>query len=110
MQPRNFWNMAAVEDAVKKETQLSAMLKDLYTILSNGFTFTDNMRGGIITVDFVAANTLTTIRHGLAFAPSYYFPIQKGVAMDIYGLSDSFNKTNIYLSSTAVGQAVLLVF
>ncbi len=86
------------------------MLKDLYTILNNGFVFQDNMRGGLITVNFESANTVTAIRHNLAFTPSYYIPIQKSVAMDIYGLSDNFNKTNIYLSSTAVGQVVLLVF
>lgn len=110
MQPRNFWNIEAVSVPEQKDKQLSGMLRDLYTILSNGIIFQDNLKGAFITVNFTAANTVQSIQHGLAFVPTYYVPVQKSVAMDIYGLNTNFNKQNIYLSSTAVGTVILMVF
>ena len=97
---------AAEEQRLK---QSSLFNKDVYEILSNGIVLQDNLRCSILTITFNQANVQQTIRHGLAFVPQYYVPLNKSVAMDIYNGDTGFDKTNIYLKSTVVGTVTLLV-
>ena len=110
MQPRNYWNIENVEKEDQKERQLTNILKDFYDILNNGFIFQDNLRGTVLTVRFTAANTQQSVRHGLAFIPRNYIPINKTAAMDIYNGTTPFDRNNIYLRSSAIGTVTLLVF
>ena len=109
MIPRNWWNMENIKED-KKWSSLTLFLKDIYNILNKGLVFKDNFKGSVIRVSFTAANADTTIRHGLAFVPTSYLVLNSSVALSVYDGSQTSDIDNIFLKSTAIGQADLFIF
>lgn len=109
MVPRNWWNVQNFEENSRWEN-LTLFLKDCYNILSKGLTFQDNVRGALLEVSFTAANSNTTIRHGLSYVPSNYILVGSSVAMSLYDGTISPNNVNIVLKSSAIGTARVFIF
>lgn len=109
MKPRNWWNIQNIsEDADKSPTTL--FLKDVYNILSKGFTLNDNAKGAILTMTFVAGNEDLKVRHGLDFVPTNYIVCGTDAQMTIYDGSIANDKTFAYLRSSAIGTARIFLF
>lgn len=98
-------NLKEVPDLVRF---ISQSLKGLYSLIGGNLNFTDNFRGTIVNVDFVAGQEIS-IFHNLKFIPSYYILLKTSVAMDIYDGPTLWNDINIYLISNASGNAKLLI-
>lgn len=76
----------------------------------NGFlSFQDNFRGIILETEFTAANADTALRHNLGYKPNYYLVLNRSASMVIYdGAADTTTEV-IYLKSSAIGSANILV-
>lgn len=109
MSPRNLWNIENLKDLPIQMKQLSELLKDFYTILTNGFTFGDNFKGTIVDFEFTSANAQSSISHGLNFIPKYYVVIKSNAALSVYN-TKAPDASNIYLFSTATGKVSILIF
>jgi hypothetical protein len=100
-------NVDNLPDLVKFSSQ---MINQIMTVLSGRVGFLDNCATQLITVPFTVANTEVLSNHTLGFVPNGYLIAGKSVSMDVYD-GVSLNTTNkIYLRSSAIGTAKVLVF
>lgn len=109
MRPRNWWNVEKVVDLKSRWAQVTGFLNDVYSILTGGLVWQDNMRGAFIEFNFTSANVEFTIKHGLSFVPKYYIIVINSGDIVVYS-NRSFDKTNIYLKATNTGIVSLFVF
>lgn len=89
---------------------VSMAFKSIYELLNGRLNFSDNLRGKIIDVSFVASNTDTVIIHNLGFIPSYYLVIKSNVATQIYTGDGSWTNELIYLKASAISNCSIFVF
>ena len=88
---------------------VSQDLSGIADILNGGIDFT-NFRAQTVIVDFTAANTNTKINHKLNKIPSGYLMAKISANMVIYdGAGDSTDQ-DIYLKSSAIGTATVIIF
>lgn len=89
---------------------LSAVLTQISAILNAGATFQDNFNAQIQSVVFPTANSEVPLRHSLGRVPSGYLPLTLSAAMILYNGSTGNSDSAIYLKSSAIGTATVLVF
>lgn len=78
--------------------------------LNGGLDFHTNFNGALVTANFTAANTDTAIAHNLGRIPAGYIKTSQGSALNIFdGVVKSTTKI-IYLQSSAIGTAGLLIY
>lgn len=99
-----------VKDDAEKWRFLVQWLEELVSIINNGLKFSDNFDSKIINVTFSAANTDTSVAHGLGRAPAGYLVTSLSASMVIYNGSVGSNGTNLILRSSATGSAGLIVY
>lgn len=88
----------------------SRLFDELSSILNSGITFSENFNAKLVGVTFNASNTETTIAHGLPRIPSGYIVVQASAAMSVYDSGTANTDVNLYLKSSAAGNATLLIF
>lgn len=108
--PRNWWNVENIKDLPKQVEAITLFLKDVYSILNKGVAVTENLKGTLVTVEFPAANTDVSVRHGLAFVPQNYFVCGVSASMVIYDGATATTNSFIYLRSSAIGTARIFLF
>lgn len=110
MIPKNWWNVANLMDEQERTNAIGLFLKDVYSILSHGWTFQDNAKGALLNVTFTVANSEVKIRHGLDFVPTNYLLCGGTAAMSLYDGVTAADKQFFYLRSSAIGVARVFVF
>jgi len=110
MIPKNWWNISQIESEEDRTKAIGLFLKDVYSILSHGWTFQDNAKGALLNVTFTAANSEVKIRHGLDFVPSNYLLCGSTAAMSLYDGVTAADKQFFYLRSSAIGSAKVFLF
>lgn len=99
----------ASQDDLEGVARFSAIALDQLKTAVNGQIDTQNLRCFITTVSFVAANTAYNIQHKLGVIPKGYWKIAGPDIriFDVPSLPATIN--NIYIQSTAVGTATIMV-
>ncbi len=69
-----------------------------------------NVSGKIVSVPFTAANTDTTISHGLGKTPTGYLVVGLSTNMIVYDGTVAKNSSTITLKSSAIGTAQIYFF
>ena len=100
-------------DKVKPEDlprYLTLFAQDVAKQLSNSLDFATNFNGKEISVTFTAANTEVATAHTLGRAPSKYVVTSASTALSVYSGATSNSSDTIYLKSSAIGVATLLIY
>lgn len=81
------------------------------TAINGRIEFGPNIPATITQVIFTAANTVTTVPHGLLVVPQGYIIIKQNAAGSIVTseLTNPWTTTNIYLSASAAMTATLII-
>lgn len=110
MKVKNYWNIENSSSPEEQVRDTTRALKEYYDALNNGITIKDNLKGAILNVTFVSANTDTQVRHGLDFAPSNYICCGKDSSFHIYDGTKGSDKVFFYLRASATGSARIFIF
>ncbi len=89
---------------------VSLLFEEIVRTLNNGLDFSSNFNGSTVSITFAAANTDTSIAHGLNRVPTGYLVIGQSAAMSVYNGSAANTSTLLYLRSSATGTATVQVF
>lgn len=104
---QNVSNVTTVDDLARYS---SIVFEQVESILNGGITFTDNFQGIVVSVSFSAANVEVQIAQPLGKIPVGYILIKASAAMSIYDGNSANTANSIFLKSSAIGNAQLLVF
>lgn len=104
---QNISNVTTVSDLAR---YASIVFEQIESILNGGVTFTDNFQSAIVSVTFSAANTQVQIAHSLGRIPVGYILTKASAAMIIYDGGSANTANDIFLKSSAIGNAQILVF
>lgn len=89
---------------------LTIFLSEVKRALNNGLNFSDNFDGRVLEVTFSAANSDQIVNTGLRRIPQNYIVINRSANMTVYNGNAASSVGTIYLRSSAVGTARLLIF
>lgn len=110
MRLRQATNFDKNQQNPKNWADVSNIVKKIINLINGEIKFQDNIKCNIVDVDFQVADADTPIDHNLGFIPVGYLVIQPTVSMNIYNGSQSWSNGSIYLRSTVVGAARIIVF
>ncbi len=100
-------------DIIKDEAEfkrfLVAFLTEIKLAVNGNLNFVDNFGGREVSVTFTAANTNTRVDTGLRTVPTKYIVQGTTAAMSVYDGTLASQPGVIFLRSSAVGTARLLV-
>lgn len=96
------------EESLKKF--LALLAEQLVTVLNGNIDFQTNFNCKMLSVTFGAANSDAAVSHGLGRVPTGVLEYSKSAAMIIYNGSVPNNQSVLYLRSSAVGTASVIVF
>lgn len=100
-------------DRLKPEEQpryITRFLTQVAEAMNNNLSFVDNFNASTVAVPFSTANTDTAVLHGLGRVPVGYIVIGQNAAMSVYDGASANTTSLLYLRSSAVGTARLLVY
>lgn len=83
---------------------------DVADTVNGKLDFENNFDCKVIDVSFLAANTDTSVSHGLGRVPSRYFPISKSAACDVYAGTAPSTSSTLILKGSAIATVTLVVF
>lgn len=99
-------NVRNQEELIRYASQDISSIAD---ILNGGLDFT-NFRAATVDVVFKAANSSQQVTHKLGKIPTGYIVVKKSVSMVVYdGVGDATDQ-DIFLKSSAIGTARLVIF
>lgn len=76
----------------------------------NGNLDYDNFKSTTVDVTFAAANTSTKVSHTLGRMPKGYHATNLSVSMVVYKGDPAYSDSEIFLKSSAIGTATIIVF
>lgn len=88
----------------------SQSIKQIIDVINGKLNFQDNIESQIVSVSFGTANQDVSASHSLRRVPTGFIPVGLSAAMIVYNGSTSNTDGIIYLRSSAVGTAQVLVF
>jgi len=88
----------------------SIFLTQVVELLNNNLSFADNFNAKILTITFSSANVEVATIHGLGRVPSGYIVLGSTAATSVYDGASANTSSLLYLRSSAVAQARVLVF
>lgn len=96
------------DDQLKKF--LSKFGDQLLTVINGGLDFQSNFSCKLLSVTFSAANTNTSVSHGLGRVPTGYIPYQKSASLNVYDGTSANSASTLNLRASATGTVGLIVF
>lgn len=84
--------------------------QDILRVVNGDIDFFNNVNCKIMSITFLAADTDSSVAHGLGRIPTGYIQVSSNAAMSLYDGSVPRDATTLYLRSNAVGTAGILVF
>ena len=97
-----------IEDDKEKFRFIQLWMQDASSVINGRVEFSSNIQSNLKSVVFAAANTDTTVAHGLAFPPNGYIVAGLSANMVIYDGALASTSSKITLKSSAVGTARLI--
>lgn len=104
---QNVSNVTTISDLARYS---SIVFDQVESILNGGITFNDNFQGTVVSVTFSAPDTEVQIAQPLGRIPVGYILIKASADMNIYDGNSANTANSIFLKSSAIGNAQLLVF
>ncbi len=103
---------ADIQQVKPEEVQrfVDLFCQDTLDTVNGKLDFATNFACKIIDVSFTAANTDTSVNHGLGRVASKYFPISKSAACDVYAGTAQSTSSTLILKGTAIATVTLVVF
>lgn len=101
------FDRVSAEDMPRRLNQFG---EDVVAQVNGGLDFSTNFNASEVSVSFTAANTDTPIAHGLGRVPTRYILTGSTVALGLYDGSIKASSSIIYLKSSAVGTASILIY
>jgi len=89
---------------------LADMVDQLSFIVNGNIGLLDNVKVSRVKVSFTSANTNLYVPHTLGRVPKGYIVTSLSAAMIVYNGTSEWTGQGIYLRSSAIGDATLLVF
>jgi hypothetical protein len=105
--PYDISNVTSWEELRRFGSQLTKALVD---IVNGKITFVDNFDALTASVVFTAPNTTVLVPHGLDRVPSGYMIQSLSAAMIIYDGNQANTTHALYVQSSAIGTANLLIY
>lgn len=99
-------NVRNQEELIRYASQDISGIAD---VINGGLDFT-NFRSTTIDVTFTAADTSQQITHKLGKIPTGYLVVKKSVSMVVYDGTMDPTEQDIFLKSSAIGTARLIIF
>ena len=103
-------NLDLVQEDDKRWNFLAQFLDNVKELLNNGLKFSDNFDAKNVSAVFSAANTDTSVSHGLGRVPSGYIVTSISASMVVYTGTAAWTSSTISLKASAAGTAALMVF
>lgn len=97
-----------ITDKKEQMKYIQLFLQSVVDVVNGRIEFKDNVKISSQSVVFSAADTDTTVAHGLGRAPRGYLVVGLSAAMIIYDGSKAKTATNITLKSNAAGTAQIV--
>lgn len=89
---------------------VSLALKQIKDAVNGGLTFSDNFDAKTVSVAFSSPNVTIAVQHGLGRVPNGYIVVGLSSGMIVFDGSTANTSSTIYLQSTVIGTAKLLIF
>lgn len=106
--PLTISNLKTLDDVIRYNSIVFDAFLNTFT---GNISFTDNIFVSRVDLSFTGANTETIVNHTLKVIPTGYIKVRSSAAMEIYDSSvNLWNKGYIYVKSSAIGTATILVF
>lgn len=100
-------NSKTLEEIVRFCAKLFREIRD---IINGGIVFSDNFSAKIQDVSFTAANSETQVEHNLGRIPTGYLMLSATAAAILYSGAQAADEKFIYLKSSAITTAKVMVF
>lgn len=98
------------EDPKEVSRFISIFFDQTKRLFNNALTFGDNFDAKSLRVSFAAPVVNQALAHGLGRVPVGYIVIRRSANIVIYDGTAPFTVSNLYLGSSGIGTATLLVF
>jgi hypothetical protein len=92
------------------KVNVSKTMTELIQLVNGKISFSDNFDGRIASAAFTSMGVDTQVVHGLNRIPVGYIVCKANAPLSVYDGSRASDNNNIYLRSSAVGTANILVF
>ncbi len=89
---------------------VSVFAEDVIHIVNGGLDFDTNFNAKEISFNFTAADVDTSAGHGLGRVPTRYIVTSASAAMAIYTATLASTSSTMYLKSSAIGTATVLIY
>lgn len=89
---------------------VSAFLTQTQDAINGNLTFSENIKAKVVSVNFTSANNQVQVSHGLGQTPTGYILVGSSAAMSLYNGTSANTGELLYIRSSAVGSASVLVF
>lgn len=89
---------------------VSQMATDIVNVINGKVSLTDNCQTSLVTVNFTAANTEIPVPHSLGMVPQGYLDAGKSAAITVFDGTTSNTSSTLFVKSSGVGTAKLLIF
>ena len=88
----------------------SLLFNQIVDTVNGNVDIVDNLRASLLSCNFPASGTEYQFNHGLNRIPRGYIVTKRNVALTVFDGNSANTKEFIYLQSSAVGTASVLVF
>jgi hypothetical protein len=102
-------DFSQVEDVEQLKRFSSIVVRELVDVVNGNLSFGDNFKCTVATVSFPSADVEQQIFHNLGRAPVGYVLVSANVAMNLYDGGSANTASELYLKSSAVGTAKIII-
>ena len=103
-------NLDNLESLDQLKQYVSIYLSENSDVCNGNLEFGLNIKSSLISCTFSAVNSDQKFSHALGKTPNGYFIVGKSANMNVYDGAPANDSVSIYLRSTAVGTAKVMVF
>lgn len=103
-------NIDRINDKEAQASYISKFLDQTKRVVNGGLSFADNFDCKILNITFTAANSDTSLTHGLGRVPEGYIVLRLSTNLMVYDGSIAATVNTISLKGSAIGTATLLLF
>lgn len=103
-------SLSKITDSEEFQKYAAQSFDALLSVVNGQVQFSDNIKSQIIEVNFNVADTELPVKHGLGIVATGYFKIGSSAAMSLYDGLQASTVDTVYIRSSAVGIARVMVF
>ena len=103
-------NITNIKETEERFRFITLFLSEMQEQFNGNIEILKNLKVKLISARFSAADTNTSVTHGLGFTPNGYILVGASAAMSLYDGTGTTNTTVKSLKSSATGTASILFF